>query len=54
MDVGFGNGWVVRKMAKYNKCSFAAGVDGSVHMIAKAKSVDEIGIILSGHQAMDA
>ena len=30
-------------MAKNNKCSFAAGVDGSVNMIAKAKSVDEIG-----------
>ena len=43
LDVGCGNGWVVRKMAKNNECSFAAGVDGSVHMIAKAKSVDEIG-----------
>ena len=43
LDVGCGNGWVVRKMAKNNKCSFAAGVDGSVNMIAKAKSVDEIG-----------
>ena len=43
LDVGCGNGWVVRKMAKNNECQFAAGVDGSVRMIAKAKSVDEIG-----------
>jgi len=43
LDVGCGNGWVVRKMAKNNECLFAAGVDGSVRMIAKAKSIDEIG-----------
>ena len=43
LDVGCGNGWVVRKMAKNTECLFSAGVDGSVHMIAKAKSVDKIG-----------
>ena len=43
IDVGCGNGWVVRKIFNYPNCQYAAGVDGSKHMIAKAKSIDETG-----------
>ena len=42
-DVGCGNGWVVRKLANHPQCQYSAGVDGSEHMIAKAKSIDETG-----------
>ncbi len=43
LDVGCGNGWVVRKLAKHSKCQYAAGVDGSEYMIAKARSFDNTG-----------
>lgn len=43
IDVGCGNGWVVRKLVNNPLCQYAAGVDGSEHMIAKAKSIDETG-----------
>lgn len=43
LDTGCGNGWVVRKLVNYPECQYAAGVDGSEHMIAKAKSIDESG-----------
>ncbi|MDA9596869.1 class I SAM-dependent methyltransferase [Flavobacteriaceae bacterium] len=43
LDVGCGNGWVVRKLNKHPQCQYTAGVDGSEHMIAKAKSIDETG-----------
>lgn len=38
LDVGCGNGWVVRKIVKLEKCKKAVGIDKSKNMIAKAKS----------------
>ena len=43
IDVGCGNGWVVRKIFNYTNCQYAVGVDGSKQMIAKAKSIDKTG-----------
>ena len=39
LDLGCGNGWVVRKVAKNNLCEKAMGVDGSKKMIAKARAI---------------
>ena len=33
LDLGCGNGWVVRKVAQDTRCRFAAGVDGAKKMI---------------------
>ena len=41
LDAGCGNGWVVRKVSKLNKCVKAIGIDGSQKMIEKAKSIDK-------------
>ena len=40
IDAGCGNGWVVRRISKDPSCEFAVGVDGSSHMIEKAKRLD--------------
>ena len=40
IDVGCGNGWVVRSIAKNPLCTAVEGVDGSKKMIEKAKSID--------------
>ena len=37
LDLGCGNGWVVREIIKNKKCTYAAGIDGSINMINKAK-----------------
>ncbi|AFS80538.1 methyltransferase type 11 [Candidatus Nitrosopumilus koreensis AR1] len=37
LDVGCGNGWVVRKIAKENNCKKAVGIDKSKKMIIQAK-----------------
>ncbi len=37
LDVGCGNGWVVRKMAKEEKCKKAVGIDKSKKMITQSK-----------------
>ena len=37
LDLGCGNGWVVRKAAKNKFCNIAIGVDGALTMIEKAK-----------------
>lgn len=37
LDVGCGNGWVVRKIAKMNLCKKAVGIDKSQNMIKNAK-----------------
>ncbi|ABX12525.1 class I SAM-dependent methyltransferase [Nitrosopumilus maritimus] len=37
LDVGCGNGWVVRKIAKENNCKRAIGIDKSKKMIIQAK-----------------
>lgn len=41
IDVGCGNGWVVRKVAALPHCKRALGVDGAKAMIAKAQSLDD-------------
>jgi len=37
IDLGCGNGWVVREILKDNKCTKGFGIDGSENMIKKAK-----------------
>ena len=29
VDVGCGNGWVVRKLQSHDKCEYAMGIDGA-------------------------
>ena len=41
IDAGCGNGWVIRKVSSDKKCIKAIGVDGSIHMIEKAKMLDD-------------
>ena len=43
LDLGCGNGWVVKKFSNNNLCNLAAGVDGSKNMIKKAKNKDSKG-----------
>ncbi len=43
LDAGCGNGWVVRKVGQLPNCSRSEGVDGSVQMIEKARSIDPSG-----------
>lgn len=43
IDVGCGNGWVVRQLAAMPFCSHAEGVDGARGMIHKAKRIDPEG-----------
>ena len=38
LDIGCGNGWVVRKMSKKSSCIHAIGIDKSKMMIKNAKS----------------
>lgn len=38
LDVGCGNGWVVRKIAQHKNCKKAVGIDKSKNMISVAKS----------------
>ena len=38
LDIGCGNGWVVRKISRLPKCSIAVGIDKSRVMIQKAKN----------------
>lgn len=44
LDLGCGNGWVVRKFSNDKLCQLAIGIDGSSNMIKKAKSNDKKGI----------
>ena len=43
LDLGCGNGWVVRKFKEYSLCNDAHGLDGATHMIKKAKLLDPKG-----------
>jgi trans-aconitate methyltransferase len=43
IDIGCGNGWVVRKLQELENCQAAGGVDGSISMIEKARSIDPEG-----------
>jgi ubiquinone/menaquinone biosynthesis C-methylase UbiE len=38
LDVGCGNGWVIRKIAEENNCKKAIGIDKSKNMILQANS----------------
>ena len=38
LDLGCGNGWVVRNVTKNSLCEKSVGIDGAKQMIAKAKS----------------
>ena len=40
LDIGCGNGWVVRKTSKLKNCILAEGIDGAPKMIKKAKEKD--------------
>ena len=42
VDVGCGNGWVVRILADIQLCQQAIGIDGAKAMIEKAKSIDSV------------
>ena len=37
LDLGCGNGWVIREITKKSKCEYALGIDGSSNMINNAK-----------------
>jgi 2-polyprenyl-3-methyl-5-hydroxy-6-metoxy-1,4-benzoquinol methylase len=43
MDIGCGNGWVVRKFQEHSLCKEAHGLDGANHMIKKARTNDSHG-----------
>ncbi len=43
IDVGCGNGWVVRLLKKNPSCGSAVGIDGSKSMIEKAQAIDPEG-----------
>ena len=43
IDIGCGNGWVVRRLGAHALCQHASGVDGAPSMIAKAREVDPEG-----------
>lgn len=43
IDIGCGNGWVVREISQIQNCSKAAGVDGAIEMIDKANQIDKEG-----------
>ncbi len=40
VDVGCGNGWVVRQLRQHKHCNYAMGIDGAEAMIAKANDID--------------
>ena len=42
IDAGCGNGWVVKMVSEMDSCFSAVGVDGSLKMIDKAKSLDNV------------
>lgn len=43
IDIGCGNGWVVRKLRSFDSCVHATGIDGAEEMIAKARDIDPEG-----------
>tara|TARA_B100001750_G_C15486184_1_gene588421 strand:- start:856 stop:1482 length:627 start_codon:yes stop_codon:yes gene_type:complete len=44
LDIGCGNGWVVKKFSNNPSCQLSVGVDGSYNMINKAKKKDPNGL----------
>ena len=47
LDLGCGNGWVVRKIIENKNCVYALGIDGAPEMINKAKNSDNKGNYLN-------
>jgi len=47
LDLGCGNGWVVRKILENKNCVYALGIDGAPEMINKAKNSDNKGNYLN-------
>lgn len=43
IDIGCGNGWVVRRLTQHPLCCHATGVDGASAMIEKARQLDPHG-----------
>jgi len=43
IDIGCGNGWVVRKINQNPFCRRSIGIDGAKEMIKKAKNIDPFG-----------
>ena len=43
LDLGCGNGWVVRKALNNKNCKYALGIDGAPEMIKKARKIDKKG-----------
>ena len=43
LDLGCGNGWVVRKLKEHSLCKEAHGIDGAKQMIKKAQAKDSDG-----------
>ena len=43
IDIGCGNGWLVRKLNTFENCLNCKGIDGSESMISKAKNIDADG-----------
>ena len=41
IDIGCGNGWVVRKIRSKENCIYSVGIDGADKMIKKAISLDK-------------
>jgi trans-aconitate methyltransferase len=48
IDIGCGNGWVVRKFAEHPLCNNASGIDGAVAMVEKAREIDPNGTYCLG------
>ena len=47
LDIGCGNGWVVKHFSKVNNCTLSVGVDGAKKMIEKAILRDKKSIYLN-------
>tara|TARA_Y100001970_G_scaffold272923_1_gene370280 strand:+ start:364 stop:984 length:621 start_codon:yes stop_codon:yes gene_type:complete len=47
LDIGCGNGWVVRKFSNHKNCNIALGLDGAPAMIDKAKKLDNKGTYIN-------
>ena len=41
LDIGCGNGWVVRKALDYKNCNYALGIDGAKNMIKIANTYNK-------------
>ena len=40
LDLGCGNGWVVKKISQHEQCTFSLGIDGAEKMVKKARLND--------------